>query len=253
MKIFSSPSRFSSLSGFLEGAKVWSSSRIFSFAASVFVPKWEKHFHEMLPGVGDFLAFFFIVPGSVHHQESSHLFQAFPEDIRRENLHVKLSFASCSSKVMKFSANFPRERPKVGGFYTIWPMHVSGFSQRTFSLSIKLLLPPFPLQKTRGNKERNEREGKNKHKQKSHKRGTANETNHEAQTKRSSRERSKIELRKTNETKKKTGTEREKKDIPVKYANVNELICAILLVDKTRGKLSITQMGKNELKMINCN
>lgn len=155
----------------------------------------------------------------------------------------KLSFASWSIKIQSVSGKFLWEASKVGGFYTIWSCTVrrSDSRKEPFRFQSNFF---FNLSRCRKKIHGNERKKwkrrkKNKHKQKSHKRGTANETNHENER----RKRKIIESRK--EIKKKTN---QPTDIPVKYANVNELICAILLSNSSNHA-----NGQKRKKMINCN
>lgn len=132
----------------------------------------------------------------------------------------------------------------MGGFYTIWSS-----CTRILSLSCK---EPFRFQsnfffhlshccrKRHGQqrkRQESEARNENKHKHKSHKRGTANETNHE--TKRRNIEWSLRRKRKRRQRRRRERirNECEEKDIPVKYANVNELICAILRSRKSEGKV----------------
>lgn len=94
----------------------------------------------------------------------------------------KLSFTVRSAKCEEFSAKFPRETSKVGGFYTIWPMHHRSILAKNLFAFNQASSSTFPAaENTALKKEMRERRRKNKHKQKSHKRGTASETNHEAE------------------------------------------------------------------------
>lgn len=93
----------------------------------------------------------------------------------------KLSFTVRSAKCEEFSAKFPRETSKVGGFYTIWPMHHRSILAKNLFAFNQASSSTFPAAENTALKKEMRERRKNKHKQKSHKRGTASETNHEAE------------------------------------------------------------------------
>lgn len=132
-------------------------------AACVFVG---KHFHGICLGVGDFLAFF---ASSFPDRRTA---KVFPMDFPALFTWKLRVFPRPGSWLQQFGRNSIGSRRKWVVFTPF------GWSRalRTFLLSIKLLLPPFSLQKKSNTRGSNEREEvKNKHKQKSHKRGTPNE------------------------------------------------------------------------------
>lgn len=207
-------------------------------AANVFVFKCEKHFHDLLQVLVTFGSFFFVFPASArHHLSTRPSSTRFPSKFSFGNLMKKLSFAPWSIKIQSVCGKILWETPKVGGFYTIWPCTVQSDSRKE----------PFRFQSNFFFYLSHCRKKNTAMKEKEKININRNPINVERRMKLITKWKKKT---KNNRIEKKKLRRRGEAnaDIPVKYANVNELICAILLSNSSNHA-----NGQKRRKMINCN